>query len=224
MRKPLMIILILLFGVCLAFAGEKQLLIEWQQDSANLPTLKGWYLYKSEDLNAAWPWEQVGELIPYDGNPGSVYTAPFTITIPDGEETALFFKMVAEDTSGQRSGPSEMQAGAPTIIDFKPPDAPVLEASLNNYIISLTWSTADDVSRWEVYKKEGTGPFVKIADADEPAYTYDASADVGKVLTFAVVAFDQAENYSPNSNEESFDILPTPPASPFGLRVTVVEE
>ena len=219
------IIITVLFCATFVFAGEKQLTFEWTQEATNLPTLDHWTLYKSTDLNAAWPWEEVGQ-VPYDGTPGSVYTAPFTITVPDGEETNLFFKMTATDNLGQPSGPSEMQEGAPTLIDFLPPDATVLEGAYDsaNLAVSLSWSASADAAKWEVYKKEASNPFIRVAEVTEPSYIYDASADVGKTLTFAVVTFDAAGNYSPNSNTVAFPILPVVPSSPFGLKVTISTE
>lgn len=226
MKNFLIALLVVLLSFGVAIAGEKTLTFEWEQAPENLPTLQGWKLFQSEDLNAAWPWSQVGDLIPYDGNPGSVYTSPFIITVPDGEETSLYFKMIAIDNQGQESIPSEMQSGAPTVIDFKPPTAPVLAMTYTAESLSanLTWTQAaadTDVVKWEIYKKEGDNPFVKIADVEEPAYVYDGSGDLGKTLIFAVVAFDDADNYSTNSNEVSVTIMPVPPFAPFGLKVTV---
>lgn len=163
------IIIFLLFGAWVTYAGEKQLTFEWQQLAEDLPDLAKWELFMS--LDEALPfdqWASQGEIV-YDGNPASWYDATFSITVPDGAETATWFKMTAIDKEGLSSEPSELQEGAPTIIDFKPPAAVADLASSYNAqtkTVSLTWSTdpADtDIAKQEVFKASiSGGPYESI--------------------------------------------------------------
>lgn len=228
MKKFLIVLFTLLLSAGLGFGGDKTLTFQWEQDDSNLLTLDHWTLYQTSDPISSWPWTKVGD-IPYDGNPGAVYTAPFTITAPDGQETSYWFKLTAVDNQNQESDPSEAAIPAPTVIDFKAPLSPALSGvyDASTMTVNLSWvqDASDlDVVKWEVYKRESGGTFLKVGESTNPAYAYNASGDNGKTLTFTTVAFDDDGNYSPNSLEVAFTILPVVPSTPFGLKVTVITQ
>ena len=219
----------LAIGVDMSYAGEKQLTIEWEQDSTDLPENSGnldhWVLYSSQDPNLAFDqWVNEG-MINYDPQVG--LTHDFVITVPDGVETSYWFKMTAVSDSGIVSDPSDVQEGAPTVIDFKAPVAPVLSANYNNQTktVTLTWTLDEgdtDIASVKVYKSSiAGGPYEDIGNQTSP-YDYQIQAsDSGKWLYFVVVAFDNNNNYSQNSNEAAVKLAM---GVPFNLRVTVISQ
>jgi hypothetical protein len=223
----LTIIAFLCFGSW-ADAGEKQLTFEWQQNAEDLPDLAKWELFMS--LDDALPfdqWAKQGE-IPYTGTPADWYDAGFTITVPDGQETATYFKMTAIDTEGLSSLPSEMQEGAPTIIDFKPPAAVAdLAAVFDNQAkaVTLTWTTdpADtDIASQELFTAAAAGgPYTSIGQGSSPFVYQLAPSDSGKWIYFVVVLADNDGNFSANSNEAAVKLSM---GIPFGLRVTITTQ
>lgn len=205
-------------------AGEKQLTFLWEQAADDLPVLDHWELYQSEDALAAWPWTKTGD-IPYAGTPGDTYDAIFSITVPDGQETSLYFKMTAVDTAGLTSDPSALGDPAPVVIDFKPPAAVAdLVADYNNQskTVTLTWSTdpADtDIATQTIFKASSPGgPYTEIGQGSSPfAYEVQPSGS-GKWMYFVVVLVDNDGNFSANSNEVAVKLSM---GVPFNLTVTV---
>jgi hypothetical protein len=228
LKRILIFVSVLTLAAGLALAGERQLTFEWQQNAEDLPDLAKWQLFMS--LDPALPFDQwalQGDIV-YDGTPASWYDATFSITVPDGAETSTWFKMTAVDTEGLSSDPSEMQEGAPTVIDFKPPAAVAdLAGTYDNQAkaVTLTWSTdpADtDIATQKVYKASSAGgPYTEIGSGSSP-YVYQLQpADSGKWIYFVVVLTDNDGNFSPNSNEVAIKLAM---GVPFGLKVTVISE
>lgn len=223
--KQVLIILIMCLAAGLALAGDKQLTFEWQQNADDLPDLAKWELFMSLDPNLPFDqWASQGE-IPYDGTPASWYDATFTITVPDGQETSTWFKMTAIDNAGNSSDPSDVQEGAPTIIDFKPPVAVTdLAGSYDNQAkaVTLTWSTDPgdtDIARQEIYKASTAGGPYELVGSGASPFVYNLQpADSGKWIYFVVVLHDNDGNFSANSNEAAVKLAM---GVPFGLRVTV---
>jgi hypothetical protein len=209
------------FGI--ALAGEKQLTLEWEQESSDLPENGGdldhWELFSTTNNTLPFDqWKKEGD-IPYTGPPP--FDANFNITAPDGQETNFWFKMTAVDAAGNASQPSDVQEGAPTLIDFKPPLTPILSADYNsqNKTVTLTWNTDPDASRWDIFKSSTAGgPYTKIGSGTSPFAYQVKPSDSGKWLYFVVVAFDNSGNFSPNSNEVAVKLSM---GVPFNLRVTV---
>jgi len=223
--KSIFVILLIVLVAGLAFAGDKQLTFEWQQAADDLPDLAKWQLFMSLDPDLPFDqWALQGDIV-YTGTPADWYDAPFTITVPDGAETATYFKMTAIDTGGLSSDPSDLQEGAPTIIDFKPPAAVAdLAAVFDNQAktVTLTWSTdpADtDIASQEVFKASAAGgPYASIGQGSSPFVYQLAPSDSGKWIYFVVVLTDNDGNFSSNSNEVAVKLSM---GVPFGLRVTV---
>jgi hypothetical protein len=225
MKYLALILTILFLSFGMATAGDKLLTFEWQQTAEDLPELDHWELYMA--LDDALPfdqWAKQGD-IPYTGTPADWYDAGFTITVPDGAETATWFKMTAVDKEGLSSDPSEMQEGAPTILDFKPPAAVAdLAGVFDNQAktVTLTWSTdpADtDIAKQEVFSASASGgPYASIGIGASPFVYQLAPSDSGKWIYFVVVLTDNENNFSANSNEAAVKLSM---GIPFGLRVTV---
>jgi hypothetical protein len=209
-----------------ANAGNKQLTFAWEQTADDLAVLDHWTLYKSEDEAAIWPWIKVGD-VPYTGTPEDEYTAPFTITVPDNAETSLFFKMIAVDTEGLESDPSEAAIPAPIVIDFLPPKAPQALASYSSQTktVTITWTqdVADsDVIAHRVHKSDVSGgPWEDLGNQTTPFAYQVQPSDSGKWMYFVVVAHDDDGNFSPSSNELAVKLVM---GVPFNLKVTVSSE
>ena len=220
-------LLILLFTFSLAYGGERQLTFEWEQEASDLPENGGdldhWELFSTTDNALPFDqWKKEGD-VPYSGPPP--FDADFNILAPDGVETNFWFKMTAVDAAGNSSQPSDVQEGAPTLIDFKPPPAPVItDSSYNNQTktVTLTWTQADpdgDVTSWKVFESETAGgPYTDIGAGTSPFTHNLPPGATGKWRYYVVVAFDNDGNFSPNSNEIAVKLSM---GVPFNLRVTV---
>jgi hypothetical protein len=226
--KSILIVIMICLVATIAPAAEKQLTIEWQQAEDDLPDLARWELFMSLDPDLPFDQWALQGPVPYDGNPASWYDATFTITVPDGAETATWFKMTAIDTGGLTSAPSELQEGAPTVIDFKPPAAVVdLAAVYDNQpkTVTLTWSTDPDdtdIATQEVFKATAAGgPYTSIGQGSSPFVYQLQPSDSGKWIYFVVVLTDNDGNFSPNSNEAAVKLSM---GIPFGLKVTVLAQ
>jgi len=223
--KTIFVIFLIVMLAGFAQAGEKQLTFEWQQEADDLPDLAKWELFMSLDPDIPFDqWALQGDIV-YDGNPASWYDATFTITVPDGQETPTYFKMTAIDHAGNDSDPSDLQEGAPTVIDFKPPAAVADLAGVyanQAKTVTLTWSTdpADtDIAKQEVFKASAAGgPYASIGTGSSPFVYQLAPSDSGKWIYFVVVLTDNDGNFSANSNEAAVKLSM---GVPFGLRVTV---
>ena len=219
-------IIILLFTFSYAYSAERQLTFEWEQESTDLPENGGdldhWELFSTTDDALPFDqWKKEGD-VPYTGPPP--FDANFQIMAPDGQETNFYFKMTAVDTAGNASDPSDFQEGAPTLIDFKPPPAPVASGDYNNQTktVTLTWTQADpdgDVTSWHVFESTTAGgPYTDLGEGTSP-YDRTLPPDAsGKWRYYVVVAFDNDGNFSPNSNEVAVKLTM---GVPFNLRVTV---
>ena len=210
-----------------AQAGDRQLTILYEQAEDDLPDLDHWELFKSLDSAQAWPWEKVGD-IPYDGNPNSEYNADFTITVPDGAETSLWFKMTAVDKAGNSSAASEEATPAPIVIDFKPPAAVTdLAGDYDNQpkTVTLTWSTdpadTDIATQTVFYSSTAGGPYTEAGSGTSPYIYQVPQGGSGKWIYFVVVLTDNDGNYSANSNEAAVRLSM---GVPFNLKVTVTAQ
>jgi hypothetical protein len=229
--KKIFLALLLSFVLCFSVqAADKTLTFEWEQLAEDLPenggSLTHWILYSSPDGNLPLDqWNAEGQ-VDYTSQ-SATYTGDFTITVPDGVETEMWFRMKAYGTTTEgavESDFSEPAIPAPITIDFKPPAAPVATAAYNNQtkIVTLSWTQdpADtDVTVHRVYKSATAGgPYEDLGNQTSPfAYTV-APADSGKWLYFVVVAHDDDGNFSPNSNEVAVKLVM---GVPFNLRVNV---
>jgi len=223
-----LIVLLFAFFTTVSFGADQSMTFEWEQAADDLPENGGdldhWELFSTTDNALPFDqWRKEGD-VPYAGQAELPYNADFTIIAPDGQETNFWFKMTAVDTAGNSSDPSDYQEGHPTLVDFKPPPAPVASGDYNNQTktVTLTWTQADpdgDVASWKVYKSSvAGGPYTEIGDGTSP-YSYVVQpSDSGKWLYFTVVAFDNNGNFSPNSNEVAVKLAM---GVPFNLKVTV---
>lgn len=86
--------------------------------------------------------------------------------------------------------------------DTWPPPVPTnLAVVVSTGTISLVWdrSIAPDLAGYRIYRAEGDGPFVRIAETKEgPSYS-DHTVSSGKAYRYAVSAFDQLNNESEKS-------------------------
>ena len=223
---------VLLLFTANVFAAEKNVEFEWEQASEDLPenggTLTGWELFSSTD--PALPldqWKSEGT-IDYTSEE-TTYTGAFDITVPDGVETNMWFRMKALGSDGKHSDLSDPAVPAPLLIDFKPPAAPVATVAFDRATssVTITWTqdAADtDLAAHRVFKAEASGgPYADLGVQTSP-YVYDASGDVGKSLFFVVVAYDDDNNFSPNSNEVAVQVLPQGLFTPMNLKVKIVTQ
>lgn len=228
MKCLALIITIFFLAFSMAIAADRQLTFEWQQVSEDLPDLDRWELFMSLDPDLPFDQWALQGPVPYDGNPASWYDANFTITVPDGAETATWFKMTAVGHDGVSSLPSEFQEGAPLVIDFKAPAAVAdLAATYDNQAkaVTLTWSTdpADtDIAAQTIYNAAASGgPYAEIGTGSSPFVYQLQPADSGKWIYFVVVLADNDGNFSPNSNEAAVKLAM---GVPFGLKVNLTAE
>ena len=209
-----------LFGPVLA--GEKSVTVFWEQAEEDLPVLDHWELFSSTDSGIPFvEWKKEGDITYTVGMP---LTTDIVLTVPDGQETSLWFKMIAVAQNGTPSDPSELQENAPTVIDFKAPVPAVLSSSYNNQTktVTLTWTVdpADtDIVSQKIFKSSvAGGPYIDIGEATSPyAYVVQPS-DSGKWMYFVAVLTDNDGNFSQNSNEVAVKLSM---GVPFNVRVTV---
>jgi len=221
---------LLAFGVQ---AAEKQLTLEWDQAEDDLPSNGGdldhWTLYSTNDNSLPFTdWKKEGD-VPYTapGTPGTgiqTFQGDFNITAPDNAVTSFWFKMTASDVDGNESGASEFQAGAPTVIDFKAPAAPVAAGSYSSQTkaVTITWTSdsADtDITAYRVYKGlTSGGPYEDLGEQTSPFVYNVQTSDSGKWLYFVVAAYDNDNNRSADSAEVAVKLTM---GVPFNLKVTV---
>jgi hypothetical protein len=219
-----------------AAAAQKQLTLAWDQAEDDLPdkggNLEKWTLYSTTDNVLPFDqWKKEGE-VPYTvpGTPGTgtqTFQGDFDILAPDNSETSFWFKMTATDTTGNESAPSDAQASAPTVIDFKAPVAPVAAGTYNSQtkVVTITWTQdpADtDITSHRVYKSlTSGGPYEDLGVQTSPFDYPVASSDSGKWLYFVVDAHDDDENHSAKSVEVAVKLTM---GVPFNLKVTVSTE
>lgn len=228
MKRVVLLLLSIVLCFSIAYGAEKEMTVAWEQEASDLPENGGdlakWNLYRSEDPALVWgSWILIGEIL-YNGGE---LTHTFTVTVPDGEETSLWFKMTAVDSAGNESAPSDVQEGAPTVIDFKPPVPAVLSASYESStkMVTLTWTTDPgdtDIQYQKIYKSSTPGgPYTDISPGvtltSPHAYQVQPS-DSGKYLYFVAILVDYSGNTSQNSNEVAVKLAM---GVPFNIRVTV---
>ena len=130
--------------------------------------------------------------------------------------TSYSYTVVALDTSGNESDPSDPATALPR--DAVPPAAPTgLAATPGDREVDLTWDAAPepDVARYRVWR-DG----VQIAVVDDPTFT-DTGLTNGTTYTYAVMAVDTSGNDSPASDPvEATPVDGGPPAAPTGLAAT----
>lgn len=225
------LIFVLAFGV---HAAEKQLTLAWDQSEDDLPDKGGnlakWTLYSTTDNSLPFDqWKKEGDVVySAPGTPGTgvqTFQGDFQIIAPDNAETPFWFKMTASDTDGNESAPSELQTGAPTVIDFKAPVPPFGTGSYDsqNKAVTITWAQdpADtDITAHRVYKSlTSGGPYEDLGQQTSPFVYTVTAADSGKWLYFVVEAYDDDGNKSTYSNEISIKLTM---GVPFNLKVTVI--
>jgi hypothetical protein len=225
---------VIILALLLVFAGTawgatKSLTFKWEQTAEDLPENGGdldhWELYSSADETLPFDqWNKEGD-IAYSGPPAADYQAEFTVEVPDNSETNLYFKMVAVDSAGNVSAPSENAIPAPLLIDFKAPEAPVVAGTYDNKtkIVSLTW-TQDagdtDIAKYIVYVADTSGgTFVNAGESTTLNFDYQVpSGYSGKWTYFQVEAVDNAGNVSPKSMELAVKLAM---GVPFNLEVQI---
>jgi hypothetical protein len=135
--------------------------------------------------------------------------------------------MIAVDTEGLESDPSEAAIPAPIVIDFLPPKAPQALASYSSQTktVTITWTqdVADsDVIAHRVHKSDVSGgPWEDLGNQTTPFAYQVQPSDSGKWMYFVVVAHDDDGNFSPSSNELAVKLVM---GVPFNLKVTVSSE
>jgi len=230
------IILALFLTFLLAFgiqAAEKQLTLEWDQAEDDLPSNGGnldhWTLYSTNDQSLPFAdWKKEGDVqYTEEGTPGAgiqTFQGDFNITAPDNAETSFWFKMTASDANQNESAPSEFQASAPTVIDFKAPAAPVAAGNYSSQTktVTITWTSdsADtDITAYRVYKSlTSGGTYEDLGEQTSPFEYVVSSSDSGKWLYFVVAAYDDDDNRSADSAEVAIKLTM---GVPFNLKVTV---
>ncbi len=99
------------------WAGNKELVFEWEQVLPESNDLKEWRVYVSPASGGPWTLLKVISYVA----PASTYTDNVAMTSPDGQRTQYFFTLTALDTSSNESPPSDE---VNTWIDFETPGKP----------------------------------------------------------------------------------------------------
>lgn len=122
MKTFFAVVLIIFALVCvspiISEAGNKTLNFAWQQTLPSPNDMSGWELYIA---NTAGGTATLFATIPYVSS-ASEYTTTQTITVPDGTTSTRYFKILAFDSSGNKSGFSNEVAVS---LDFAPPNVPI---------------------------------------------------------------------------------------------------
>ncbi|GAA4709976.1 fibronectin type III domain-containing protein [Phytohabitans rumicis] len=156
-------------------------------------------------------------------SPGST---TFTDTIGVRGYTKTYW-VVAEDTSGNRSGESN-RVTATTTPDTSPPTAPVLTVTgVTQSTASLSWTASTDDAGTPGYRIFVNGAPAQFTTPIPSAGIRTASVrhlTPGTAYTFTVRAADAAGNLSPPSNAVVATTAPsadaTAPTTPGNLRIT----
>lgn len=111
--------ILLVFGfVTFSNAGNKTLTLGWGQVLPSPNDLAGWELYIANSVGGS---ATLFATIPYTTTQ-TEYTTTQTVTVPDGTTSTRCFKILAFDTSGNKSGFSN----EPCIsLDFASPNVPI---------------------------------------------------------------------------------------------------
>ena len=99
-------------------AGTKTATFTWQQTLPTPNDLGGWEIWVSDTPTGTYT---LFATIPYV-SAQTTYTSTQTVTVPDGSITTKWFKALAYDTSGNKSGFSNIISAT---IDFQSPGAPI---------------------------------------------------------------------------------------------------
>ena len=158
--------------------------------------------------------------------PGLSYTATLL-----GAGTMYCYTVIAVDAVGNRSAPSSPAACATTPLTQTGPNPPFnLTATTGSYqLINLRWSDgANDENGFEVERSLTTANgFAKIATLGPAngdggvSFGDDGGIAPSTAYYYRVRAFNDGGN-STYSNESSAATLPTPPAAPTNLTLTVL--
>ncbi|MGC9455659.1 MAG: fibronectin type III domain-containing protein, partial [Phycisphaerae bacterium] len=169
------------------------------------------------------------------GNPSDFYTTCTPSNYSDmavSAGTTYYYKVLAVDTAGDESDPSN-EASATPAGDTTPPAAPTnLSASVvSGSQIDLDWddNTEGDLDGYNVYRDTSSGVPVdagyQIATGVASSSYSDTTVDDQTTYYYVVTAVDTASNESAASNEASATTPDeTPPAAPTNLTATGVSQ
>lgn len=131
---------------------------------------------------------------------GTSYQIKVTAVDSSGTESSGLEVMGVPQASNPGGGPSGGGGATPTTI-IAPTN---LEASSDASSIRLSWGKANDASKYNLYRKEGSGSYVKlsISPITDTVYT-DSTAKAGISYTYYVTALSADMIESEKSNEVS---------------------
>lgn len=109
----LILLVLLLAGGWVSYAGQKTAILAWEQEITD--DFGGWHVYHSLDNSS---WERFCT-IEYTG-PQDVYKTTKSIQSPDGQEQEHFLYMTAYDLNGNESDRSNI---ASVVADLKAPNS-----------------------------------------------------------------------------------------------------
>lgn len=120
MKRLLLAVLMVLFTASLSFGGQKTINGTWEQVLPSPNDMKEWRLYKCPTTGCQPVAANLFATIPFVSQQ-TTYTTTQVLTSPDNQRVQYFFVLVAIDTSGNVSGPSNE---ANIWIDFEKPSTP----------------------------------------------------------------------------------------------------
>lgn len=197
-----------------ATAGPSTVTVVWRMSPE--ADARGYLVERARSVNAAWT---------------RVTPRPLSVDRPTYTDTTVtaglqyFFRVIAVDSAGNLSAPSNPASALPT--DREPPPAPtrVQAAVLPRHHVRISWlaSPAQDLRGYNVYRNQVDGPVVRLNDEPVAALSFvDQGPDslglaVGRRYRIAVTAIDRASNESPMTFVEIAMPDDEPPGAPTGL-------
>ena len=195
----------------MASGGEGSVTLYWTASVA--PDVNGYNIYRSQsqgfDPNVS---NQVASIVKGVSFEDS----------PVADDVALYYKASAEDTSGNKSLPSnEVMAIAHTPA---PPNAPsgLSAASISSIQININWTdNSENESGFRIERKNAGGSYQSIADTTAGIEDYnDTSCSAATTYTYRVLAINSDGNSAP-SDEAGATTAPAAPSVFAALAVDV---
>lgn len=216
MRK-IIVILLLTIGLVLPIdVYPATISLRWD---ANDPEPMGYRVFQRLDgkqydyLQPAWDGQTTTTTIVY---PDPIITsAPILDTVSFGRlNSAITFSWTQPETTGESSRTDFW------VVRAYEGDLESADSNEVTHTVNIKWT----VTKWRIYYSETAGgPYTlldTISDSGEATLPFDAVADgETKIIYFAIVAFDDTEHSSPNSNEVAavIDRRPIQPPSNFSI-------
>jgi len=198
-----------------ASAGNELIVLSW---NANTETdLKGYNVHRSTTSGSG-----------FIKINNSVVQAVSYIDSDLTNGTTYYYKITAQDTSGNESSYSSEVNAAPTStnVDTEKPSAPSdLSAAAGITAIDLSWTanTESDLAGYKIYQSTTSGSdYTVIATVGKTTQYQDGLVQSNITYYYAITALDLSNNESEKSSEVSVKTSTAPPSAPAGLSASSV--